>query len=669
MVKYVTILFFSLSCSAFVMPQETGRLELTDINFSGNEEFSASVLSGVIASKESPGWFWKFLDSFTPLGSEAIYFDSSNIVIDLNSIKAFYNANGFFEAEVSYSLNYNFADKEVSITYIITENKPSRYKKEKLSGLDSVPLPVLRPLWDEIAVDTTKRYSQNELLDKITASLDILHNSGYLFAKFDSTVILRDTLYNRAECLVYFSTGKRYKIDTVIVSVSGDGSDEVSESLLRELTGIQKDEYYNLQKIRRSQLRLFRTGLFNSLNLSPVDRDTSSDRVPLKLEGIIGSMNELSPEVIVNNQQNAFNMGLGLSYVRKNFFGRARKLSFKNSFGIQDIFNADLTNLIRRFSFRDTTLLGYVDSRLSIEQPYLFDKPVFGLLEFYGTIDKQRNFNNTIYGTKFTTEFELPAYTFINLLNTSYNVEVSKEVYRTFNDSLSSKLISILGVRLGSLKTDNILFPTTGYNLSFEIEEANALPYLYEKITGDRFNGSLFYKILLNSSVYKSLDRGGASILAAKMKIGYIQTYLGDYAGIPLNRTFYAGGSNSVRGWRSNELVPKDSPVLVGIINSSVNVKGGTFLLESSFEYRQRFGESFGTAMFVDLGNTWIGYKDFQSDEIAVAAGFGFRYYTSIAPFRLDFGTKFYNPEDKRLLFSKNFWDNLEIHFGIGEAF
>src|SRR5690606_13125365 len=131
-------------------------------------------------------------------------------------------------------------------------------------------------------------------------------------------------------------------------------------------------------------------------------------------------MNELSPEIIANNQQNAFNLGLGISYIRKNFLGDARKLTIRSSFGIQDILNVDFENLIQRFSFRDTTLLGYFDSRIILEQPFRYRRPIYATLENYLTIDKQLNFNITRYGSKLSLEFELARYAFFNFLKTSY---------------------------------------------------------------------------------------------------------------------------------------------------------------------------------------------------------------------------------------------------------
>jgi outer membrane protein insertion porin family len=414
---------------------------------------------------------------------------------------------------------------------------------------------------------------------------------------------------------------------------------------------------------------LFRTGLFNSVVLSTSEDSITGDRIPLKLDGNIGLLHELSPEIIMNNQQGVFNIGLAASYIKKNFLGNARKLTISSSFGVQDIINVDIGGLIKNFSFRDTTLLGFVDSRITIDQPFLFGKPIFGSWTNYATINKQRDFNNTIYGSKITFDFELPQFTFINFLSAFYNVEVSNEVYRTLNDSLSSKLLSAIGADFGSITSDNLLFPTRGNILTFQIEEANSLPYLYSKISNEQYDGALFYKVQVTNVNYQSLNRTSSAVLAMKARIGYLHTFHGDYSGLPINRTFYLGGSNSLRGWRANELVPAGAPSVLSQFNQGVNVKGGTFVIEGSLEQRYKYTDAIGSALFVDVGNTWLSYKEFQFDEVAMAAGFGFRYYTSIAPFRIDFGFKLYDPADNKFIFNKNYWKNMEIQFGIGEAF
>jgi len=661
--RSVIILFFLLTIPLFA--QQSDRYELNSIDFVGNNSFSSSTLQDIIFSQTSPWWFWKFLHSFTSLGREPVYFDSSNIPIDLRLLGGYYRENGFFKAKFNYKYEVDTADKTVNLIYFIDENNYSRFGKLNIFGLDSLPRFLYNNIYSEAALDSNQRFAAAIVQDHYNKVVNDLLNNGYMFAKYDSTIISIDTVHYRANVDIYFTTGNRYAIDTVLIKKSGEGAHLVKNGLLRDITGIKAGQFYNLEELRRSQVRLYRTGLFNSALLTAADKDTTDSKVPIRLDGNIGPMNELSPEFIVNDQQHAFNVGLGYSYIRKNFLGDARKLTISSSFGIQNINNVAIGSLIKKFSFRDTTLLGYVDARITIDQPYLFEKPIFGTWENYATINKQPDYNNTIYGSKITFEFELPTYTFINHLSTSYTLEQSKEIYRVFNDSISTKLISDISADAASTTANNILFPTRGYNLAFHIELGNSFPQKNSTIAG-------FYKTVLNGSYYKQVDRRGNSIAAFKLKVGYLQTFYGNFAGVPINRTFYAGGSNSIRGWTSNQLVPVGSHqirTIAGLNTYISNFIGGTFLLEGSSEFRRKIFENIGYALFFDYGNTWYGYKQFQWDGIAVATGFGLRYYTSIAPFRIDFGFKLYNPSNRKFMWERPVFKDMVIHFGIGEAF
>jgi outer membrane protein insertion porin family len=664
------LLFYLIIINAPAVLAQEELYELQSINFRGNNSISTSVLKDVIYSRETPWWFWKFLNTFTSLGAEPVYFDSSSIPIDLQSLSEYYNANGFFNPSFSYEYDVDTSSMKIYLTYLIEEGQPSRYRDYNFYGIDRLPPLIHSNFRGEVFEDTTSRYNQDVILSNINNAISMLHNNGYMFARFDSTIIFKDTSIYTADLHLFFTPGNRYRIDTILVNKEGPGAPFISERLLRNLTDINVGEYYNLEKIRRSQVRLFRTGLFNSINLSGIEQDTVENRVPLRLEGNIGLLNELAPELIVNNQQSAFNIGLGASYTRKNFFGEARRLTLRTSFGIQDIFNADFGGLMRKFSLQDTTLLGYVDARLMLEQPYVFNRPIFGIWETYATVNKQRNYNNTLYGSKITFQFEMPRFTAINMLSTYYNIEVSKEVYHVRRDSLSNKLISVIGTDFGRTTVDDILFPTRGYIITVQLEEANSLPFLITRVLNTQFNNALFYKVLLHSSGYVALDaHRNSQILAAKLKAGHLQAYYGEYADIPINRTFYSGGSNSNRGWRSNQLVPEGAPIVDELTDVGVNFKGGTFIMEGSFELRQRFLDNFGVALFTDYSNTWMSYREFAFSEMAIAAGFGLRYYTAVAPFRIDFGFKLYDPADRRFIFGKPVWANFEFHFGIGEAF
>jgi len=156
-----------------------------------------------------------------------------------------------------------------------------------------------------------------------------------------------------------------------------------------------------------------------------------------------------------------------------------------------------------------------------------------------------------------------------------------------------------------------------------------------------------------------------------KLKSGYIQMLSGDLALVSPNQTFFSGGSNSVRGWRSRELIPPEpfSDLFPPSLNEELRIRGGNILLEGSFEYRRKFESNLGFVFFVDYGNTWNEINKIRIDQVAVAFGTGLRYYSQIAPFRIDFGFKFYDPRDAKFIFDKQFFNTMVIHFGIGEAF
>src|SRR3970040_3063149 len=79
------------------LAQVSENYELVSIDFEGNNNFSKSELLSGIQSQENPFWLWRFLNSFTPLGSGPVYFDSTSLPIDLISLTSYYAVNGFFQ--------------------------------------------------------------------------------------------------------------------------------------------------------------------------------------------------------------------------------------------------------------------------------------------------------------------------------------------------------------------------------------------------------------------------------------------------------------------------------------------------------------------------------------------------------------------------------------------
>ncbi len=672
----------------FVVFSQQKNYELTSIEFVGNKGISSQQLKTAIYSKESPNWASQILYKVIKIGGAATYLDSILVISDVNAIKTLYLAKGFFKVRVHYRNELDEEKGTAKIIFIIDEGAPSILKSFKVSGLNFVTEEFKNYLIETVMQDTNRVYEESLVNSKNNFVLSYLRDHGYMFARAEVPDVIIDTVKNLVNVKLNFNIGKRYKISDLFVSRTGIGKESVDDELMKDIVGIHKGDIFSSYDLRRGQVRLLRTNLFTSVAISGIISDTLDNFVPLSISGDIGSMNEISPEIKSSNEENVFTLGAGLSYLRKNFLGSARKFTIGTSI------------------FYDLS-----DARASIEQPFLFGQPITTKIEGYFTNQKRKeDYSAKLYGSRLSLEFELPENVYLNSLSTYFNLERAEYLYQqgylvglastyyqnlgksvSIADSLAANFVSdtlktrefistnaILGASFGANKTNDFLYPTSGYSLSFLIEDANSLAYIFSKLTGSSFNQPQSVKLMVTSTLYPNLFPTRMDAFGIKFKLGQIITYRGDKAEVPINQRFYAGGNNSVRGWGVRELVPQNQ--LRNLASSTqedleaILVKGaalgGFFIFDGSFETRHKFSNLVGSALFIDYGNTWNDIKEFRIDQIAVAAGFGFRYYNEFIPFRIDFGFKVYDPLDTRSMFKKKVWGELlQFQIGIGEAF
>lgn len=671
----VLILIFSVSHFA----QENDSYELASINFVGNETFDDAELKAVIQSEENPFWLWKFLyNTVSFLGSPPNYFDSTMISVDIISLKSFYAVNGFFKAEINYNFIIDTVGKYAELTYIINENVMFSYGAINFIGLENLSEENNSAIEEYVKYPGWERYVQENIQKKSDAIITYLKNNGFMLARYDSTFVKIDTINTKTYVNTYFNTGRRYTYGEIKIEKEGESSSQVSYELIEYVSDIKVGDTYSEENVSKSRVRLARTGLFTSINLTPEKIDSTSSKARLVIKGTIGSLNELSPEIFADNEFNYFNVGVGASYTRKNFLGDARKLTIRARFRINDItgirFDSDLL---------EETFQTEVDLYGILEQPFLFSRKVAGRLEGYLKSYNISSVDYENFGANFTAAIDMPTYTFVNLLNPylrfdrlNYSIPAIEFEGDTVTVSPST-LTSSLGAELGSKTTDDIFYPTEGRIISLisELSTANVKWDVKNLQTGQTSLAvdslGFYYKLQLTLGFYNAVSRDKKTVVGIKAKAGYIQMISGDPTLVSPNQTFFAGGSNSVRGWRGRELIPSDQllNLFPPSLNEQLKIRGGNILLEGSFEYRRKFEEDLGFVVFTDYGNTWNEFNDIRVDQIAVAIGTGLRYYSPIAPFRIDFGFKFYDPNDMKFIFDKQFFDTMVIHFGIGEAF
>jgi translocation and assembly module TamA len=142
----------------------------------------------------------------------------------------------------------------------------------------------------------------------------------------------------------------------------------------------------------------------------------------------------------------------------------------------------------------------------------------------------------------------------------------------------------------------------------------------------------------------------GRSVVALRALAG-LAVGAGEFS-LPPDQRFYGGGSLTVRGYPYQGVGPT---FLDG------NPIGGTAVDAVGAELRQRFGQNWGTVVFMDAGEVTATTRPFQGT-LSLGFGTGLRYYTPIGPIRLDVGFPGAHPAGQGFPF-------VEVYVGLGQVF
>lgn len=197
----------------------------------------------------------------------------------------------------------------------------------------------------------------------------------------------------------------------------------------------------------------------------------------------------------------------------------------------------------------------------------------------------------------------------------------------------------------------------------------------YHRLFGIRY--SQYFRTDL--SVSRKIMLGEKSAIAGRLYGGVAKAY-GNSDAIPFDRLFYAGGSNSMRGWAPRTLGPGSVPEP----KSAFPTQLGDMKLEANLEVRFPIWGIVHGATFFDLGNIW--YMESNPSEYSEEAvfhvknfykqlgfntGLGIRFDIKFAVLRLDWGVQLHNPnrpEGERWI-RKFDWSNTALNFGVGYPF
>ncbi|MEX6626335.1 translocation and assembly module lipoprotein TamL [Tenacibaculum salmonis] len=365
-----------------------------------------------------------------------------------------------------------------------------------------------------------------------------------------------------------------------------------------------------------------------------------------KTKFLIGGANQKN--IGLDNQ----NITIGLDYKWK--YNKQKTLQLE-LFNTQYIRNLNIDNYFSIYSSEYSKLkevdVATSNHTLPLNQPsnssgileFMRDVSQDGIFKASNPLEYQNNLNIFNRYNIITSDFLIPEIAFSYTYNNQQNTKDTNFSFVKFRVANSGNFMGILSKKTNTWNQKTV----------------------FKTPIAQYFKTDIQYK--------KYWNLGDNTVLAHRTFLGAIITY--DNSSIPFSRSYFAGGSNDIRAWKTYDLGP-------GTRAPGLEYNIGSLKFLSSFEYRFNVIGSLKGALFVDAGNIWDITNSSFTDEkakfnniksltdIAVGAGFGIRYDFNFLIARVDFGFKMHEPYLKNDRWFKNFnFSNRVLNIGINYPF
>lgn len=469
---------------------------------------------------------------------------------------------------------------------------------------------------------------------------------GYFQARFTTRRIEVDPDRGRADLRLVFETGPRYRFGTHHTH-NGD----FSARLINRLTIITPGEPYDIARIDEQREALARSTLFRRVIIEE-EHDEDDHRVDLRYEletrlpntyrATIGFGTDTGGRLqlgwerhYLSRRGNRLDSGFGVQQRNNEFVLRSEYQHPRGSTPM-DFLTAGA--LLRReqdnFRFIDENRLEPVFE--SFEGRREQSELTFGRLQERGWLPRlfypveERIFISVLHES--FDAFRLARFSPENEALLAANPELG-DYLRTSTDTVAA------GARW---RLPNI--SGRGFNIAGQVVEARVMAAHESLGSPVSFTqGYLSARIhQIFGERHKLLLRGELGYTEARTRTLDIalddRTLELSITELPERYRFKTGGDRSVRGY--------------GFENLSTNRNGANNLIVGSVEYEYRVGRNWSLAAFYDIGNA---FNDFNRPKLRRGAGVGFRWYTLIGPFQIDFAQALDEVDDP--------W---RVHFTIG---
>jgi outer membrane protein insertion porin family len=556
-------------------PPEPKRPRVGTVTFIGNRTFPASRLRNILLTQ--PWRFWAPNRYFPEVLNQ-----------DLETLRSFYEQHGYLQARVLDARVREEPEKNVVHIEIEIAEGPLTtvggvsisgnrlLSSERLSGQLDIRIgePFQPPVVREDTLDLMRQYA----------------DEGYLETDVRPDIRIRPD-ENQAFIEFAITESEQFRIDRIRL----EGMEKTRERIIQRELSFRPGEIVRYSALLESQRRLFRTGLFQSVFISPVAPESAA---PGRRDILVEVQETRSIEINASVGYSTIGkLGASLEVRDTNIAGTALKAGLAGS--------ADFQKRSVGASFTEPRLFGtWIQTDLDLRFEQLLE-PSYDLL---------RGIANLEFGR------ELGERSRASLAYQYEKAAISDARISPLPVDLDSDLHSLIVSYLIDTRND-LVSPTRG----FYVEWRNALGEDIPLFSREVFTFNPYFRTTATARGFFPLTP--STVLATALSGGWI-THLVEEEMFPLNLRFYTGGPNSLRSFGYQQVGPQDP--------SGIPLGGTLSLVWNVLEVRQTIYKILGGVLFLDAGGVWARPSEFRFGDVRLGLGAGLRLNTPIGVIRLD---------------------------------
>lgn len=635
--------------------KEGKRAKIRQINVVGNKSFDEDEILEDFELK-TPNWLsWYRQDD---------RYSRESLQGDLEKLRSFYMDRGYANFDIRSTQVAIAPEKDdIFITLNIDEGEVFKLGTVKLAGTFVVPEEELRQL---LLVKPDETFSKKG----ITATQELIQNrlglDGYAFAKVDP-VPTPDPKTGKVDITFFVDPGNRVYVRNVVFNGVTKIDDDVLRREMRQLEGA----WLSNMLVERSKQRIQRLPFIEKVESETKPVAGSPDLVDVEFDIKEGPSAQLGGGIGYSESQSFILNG---NYADSNFLGRGERLSvdlnsgrYSKVYGISHTDPYTSIDGVARtlsFTYRDVTQFVSASSDFSSESLALGVDYGYPISEYQALrlgVSAQRS----------------------SLITGEGSAEQARSWVRS-NGDYRQQIIPEQDYGGGYIVPGTVLdttqFDTYELIVGWSYDSRNRALFADR---GMRHSLSLGYTLPFSDVEYYSVNYDylqflpliGRWTLALAAEVGFAMD-IGDTTASPPYRNYFAGGPDTVRGYRESRLGPKDS---------FGNPFGGNLKVAARAELiiptPEKWATSARATWFYDIGNVFstgnryqftgvdgltpIDYS-FKYDKLKHSTGLAVQWLAPLGVFRFSYAIPLNAYRGDDVLFPD---EEERFQFTIGQAF